>query len=1213
MRLQIIVILLVIVGVATGLAQLGEEQITITVTSDGKAKISQTLFPKTFVSTIDVQIISEKISNLLAIDEKNILLGTTQNQDLLKIATLGASAVDLKYNAGILTYESGVFKLKYNSDLESRVNLPTLSKLVSLNTIPVAIADKQYVLPPGDISLSYSIRPVTSKEFFIPVGNSEQKVETITATKIEEFSANADEISFIIKDKAIVLTIIPKLVMTNPNDALLNGEEVDFSQFHQNATHSWIRIDPHEKGLVRILNEPNEGGGCLIATATYGSEMAPQVQLLREIRDNQLMNTDSGVSFMIGFNQLYYSFSPYIADMERENPIFKELVKIAITPMLLSLSIMTVAESENEVLGVGVGVILMNVGMYFVLPFVICYHVKKIIRTKGVQQSNLRVIFNCNVLSVVKTGLFGLMALLVLTVSVSSAFETVYADEDDPIRVILDITHQNIIDSIEIATENGDLTTDEAAKLIDSVEMEYMAAVDLTNGEDVVAAKESVIQAMASFEVIAGGIESLENQASTQLPPGFGAGFDSASDTGITQGQGLGVGGVPPGILKQITAANIFEIQEGITGIDEEVNELRGLIESNNLDVNLEEFDKSINLAKEVLASGEIPNAQAKLALANEIKNDLYDQIDAAVEESQDERIEQFVENSIKDIESVLEKGENLGLTKQVIDELQDTLDVLKSGDIDDIIEKTSEDSEFAKEIEGNDEISKEFEDDGPGNSENASGQNKEDEKELREENKEAEKELREENKEDEKDLREENKEDEKDLREENKEDEKELRETDPDAAKELKEENKESEKLLKEENKESEKLLKEENKEAEKLLKEENKEAEKLLKEENKEDEKLLKEENKDKDEKELPPGFDSASDTGKENGNGKGLGLENIPPGQLKKLDIGYFGEYSADDTFEFSAEGLIEDSWEDNYDKMFKGSKEKQTKDKKVKQNEERLLKEKGNTGGGNPNCFNEGITDGDSTNLTGEVGVDYTVLGFEAVGSNCKDATDQIRIVVDGPSGQFEPNADQPYTFQPDEAGTWIIQASAVGQFGFRQVEVTGGLDADAGPDQIVTDCSDITLDGSLISPTFTPVDVSSETTYTFTLTVRDDEDNENEDSVDITVTDGGVCGGGNVAPTIDSISAESPVPDDGINDNSLSATVTDPDSTPMYLWTYSAQGNITVNIDNASSLSTTFGVPDFNGPATRTVTFTLTVDDGVNDPVQSQVQVTVNNT
>jgi len=404
MKLQIIVILLAIVGVTTGLAQLGDDHITITVTSEGKAKISQALFPKTFVSTIDVNIISEKISNLLAIDEESILLGTTQNQDLLKIATLGASAVDLKYNADILTYQSGVFKLKYNSVLESRVSLPPLSKLVSLNTIPIEITDKEYVLPPGDISLSYTIRPVTSKEFFVPVGNSEYKIEAITASKIEEFSANSDEIQFTIKDKAIVLTIIPKEVMTTPNDALLNGEEVDFSQFHQNATHSWIRIDPHEKGMVRILDtSEGSGGGCLIATAAYGSELAPQVQFLREIRDNQLMSTDSGVSFMTGFNQLYYSFSPTIADLERENPIFKEAVKIGITPLLSSLSIMTFAESEHEILGFGVGVILLNIGMYFVFPFVILYKIMNNLRTTGMKKSNLGVISNYTVLSAMST------------------------------------------------------------------------------------------------------------------------------------------------------------------------------------------------------------------------------------------------------------------------------------------------------------------------------------------------------------------------------------------------------------------------------------------------------------------------------------------------------------------------------------------------------------------------------------------------------------------------------------------------------------------------------------------------------------------------------------------------------------------------------------------------------------------------------------------
>ena len=120
----------------------------------------------------------------------------------------------------------------------------------------------------------------------------------------------------------------------------------------------------------------NSGGGCLIATATYGSEMAPQVQFLREIRDNQLMNTDSGTSFMTGFNEFYYSFSPIIADMERENPMFKEIVKIGITPLLSTLSVMSNAETESEVLGYGISVILMNLGMYVGIPASVIYQIK---------------------------------------------------------------------------------------------------------------------------------------------------------------------------------------------------------------------------------------------------------------------------------------------------------------------------------------------------------------------------------------------------------------------------------------------------------------------------------------------------------------------------------------------------------------------------------------------------------------------------------------------------------------------------------------------------------------------------------------------------------------------------------------------------------------------------------------------------------------------
>ena len=121
------------------------------------------------------------------------------------------------------------------------------------------------------------------------------------------------------------------------------------------------------------------GGGCLIATAAFGSEMAPQVQFLREIRDNTVLQTESGTLFMVGFNQFYYSFSPVIADYERENPVFKEVVKITVTPLLTSLTLLQYADidSESDMLGYGIGIILLNIGMYFVAPAVLIMKIRK--------------------------------------------------------------------------------------------------------------------------------------------------------------------------------------------------------------------------------------------------------------------------------------------------------------------------------------------------------------------------------------------------------------------------------------------------------------------------------------------------------------------------------------------------------------------------------------------------------------------------------------------------------------------------------------------------------------------------------------------------------------------------------------------------------------------------------------------------------------------
>lgn len=80
---------------------------------------------------------------------------------------------------------------------------------------------------------------------------------------------------------------------------------------------------------------------CLIATAAFGSELSPEVQFLRGFRDNHILATESGTSFMTIFNAWYYSFSPYVADYERQQPWLQEIVRTSIYPLL---GILTISE-----------------------------------------------------------------------------------------------------------------------------------------------------------------------------------------------------------------------------------------------------------------------------------------------------------------------------------------------------------------------------------------------------------------------------------------------------------------------------------------------------------------------------------------------------------------------------------------------------------------------------------------------------------------------------------------------------------------------------------------------------------------------------------------------------------------------------------------------------------------------------------------------------
>jgi len=104
-----------------------------------------------------------------------------------------------------------------------------------------------------------------------------------------------------------------------------------------------------------------QGFGCIIATATYGSALSPEVSFLRGFRDHQILSSFAGFSFMAVFNRWYYSFSPHVADQVTLRDWAKPALRVILAPLLAILRISAetygILAGNREVAAVGAGLI----------------------------------------------------------------------------------------------------------------------------------------------------------------------------------------------------------------------------------------------------------------------------------------------------------------------------------------------------------------------------------------------------------------------------------------------------------------------------------------------------------------------------------------------------------------------------------------------------------------------------------------------------------------------------------------------------------------------------------------------------------------------------------------------------------------------------------------------------------------------------------------
>jgi len=100
---------------------------------------------------------------------------------------------------------------------------------------------------------------------------------------------------------------------------------------------------------ANAVEEPSEFYSCFVATAAYGTPMAPQIDVLREFRDQYLLTNPVGKALV----EFYYKVSPPMAEFITEHPALKPIVRVGLVPavMMSTMAVNSTSAEKMAILG----------------------------------------------------------------------------------------------------------------------------------------------------------------------------------------------------------------------------------------------------------------------------------------------------------------------------------------------------------------------------------------------------------------------------------------------------------------------------------------------------------------------------------------------------------------------------------------------------------------------------------------------------------------------------------------------------------------------------------------------------------------------------------------------------------------------------------------------------------------------------------------------
>lgn len=181
---------------------------------------------------------------------------------------------------------------------------------------------------------------LTSMKIFVSRDNG---IQTALFKNGNEIAPEAGGISFVVNG----LGTSDEVVLLVANSSNMDNLTASF------GTNDGSKIEVTSGTASPAKLTSGNGNGCFIATAAYGSYLHPQVQLLRDFRDRQLLTNAPGRAFVA----FYYRCSPPLADFISRHHVLRSMTRLVLTPLVAAIAHPLISALSLFLL---VGAVLMN-------------------------------------------------------------------------------------------------------------------------------------------------------------------------------------------------------------------------------------------------------------------------------------------------------------------------------------------------------------------------------------------------------------------------------------------------------------------------------------------------------------------------------------------------------------------------------------------------------------------------------------------------------------------------------------------------------------------------------------------------------------------------------------------------------------------------------------------------------------------------------------